>query len=233
MKLKDSIILILAVIIAIAVGVFAGYKLSESRNNKLEQNNNQVENNENNKEPDKKENLTKEELEYLREYINKKEINPFVHMRYDNSNEILVDSDEPFSNAFIMTYAVSAADFAKDATTEQYDVIVGDRVWAGSLKLVSMEDLSKFINETTNLTPSEDTLKQLFSYNNEVNAFIFGKSDTLYFPYKIKSSYKIDNRYYLTLKHDSTFQGSKEETEIELILIKENDKYYFYSCKHN
>ena len=60
MKLKDSIIIILAVVIAIVVGVFVGFKLSESKNDNPTTNNGTTNNNVNNNENTNNENVNKE-----------------------------------------------------------------------------------------------------------------------------------------------------------------------------
>lgn len=222
MKLKDSITLILVVIIAIAVGVFVGYKISENSNNKLEQNNNQIENNENNKEQNKKENLTTEELEYLQEYINKPEINPFIIMDYDNPNEILVDSlpEEEFGdNADILKYAFDLSDYAKAPTEEQYNVIEPGQQ---SIKLISSESMIKFLKETANINVMGENIMQIYKkyYNEKLDMFVFRISDSVYFEHNIESAYKFGNKYYLTLGKDGRI----------VTLIRENGKYYFYSC---
>lgn len=230
MKLKDSVILILVVIIAIAGGVFVGYKLGEKASDVLEPNDNQLENNENNnginnnEGQNKKESLTSEELEYLQEYINKPEINPFIIMGYSNPNEILIDTlpaDKFGDNADILRYAFFLSDYSIRLTEEQLNMI--EYPVGTEHKLISGQSMIKFLKETSNVDVTEEKIMEIYKdyYNEKLNSFIFRISDSIYFEYNIESSYKIGNKYYLTLD-----KGGRKVT-----LIKENGNYCFYSCE--
>ena len=140
-------------------------------------------------------------------------------MNYSNPEYILTQN-----NVEILKYSINGSNFSKNANENQNKVIWKDYETPPSTRVSSIEDLSLYIKEKTNYDLSTDKIKTAFIgyLNKALNLYYYTISDSIHEEHKIINGYRINNKLNITLDDNS-----------EVVLIYENNKYYFYSCNRN
>ena len=226
MKNKEKILIAIIIVLTIALIIVTSLLfIREANDNNTVQNNESTENSNNEENNNitkpEKQDLSSDELQYLQNYIDNASNNVFVNIAYNNPNEILTNSDYYGKNTEILRYGFFLSEYAIQATDAQKkEINNGEFIDVPvPIKVISGNDMVKYLKEKANLDTTVETLKEYFDFEEKLNLFYFAISDSSYFQYKITESYKIDNKYYLTLSDGKL-----------ITLIKENNNYYFYSC---
>ena len=168
---------------------------------------------------DSKEDLSADELDELESFINKIENNAFILIDYSNPKDILT-----IDNVDVLRYSINSSNFSRNANDNERKVIWNGYDAGVSTRVSSTDDLRLYMEEKTNYQVSFEEIKNAFSqyYNKELDLYYYLISDTLFESHKIVSGYRLDNKIYITLDDNS-----------DVVLIYDNDKYYFYSCDKN
>lgn len=224
MKKKNLGLIVLIIILSFLVIGLSGYIIYDKfLSNKTIMEQKTENNNTTATSKDEKRILNTEEIKRLETYINNPENNAFVLMEYLYPEEILMKN-----NIEILKYSINASNFSKNADENQKKII-----WEGaesqvSTRVSSIDDLSTYIAEKTGYKISTDKIKNAFvtHLNEELNLYYYLISDTIFREYRIidgyEIGYRVNKEIHLMLDDNS-----------EVVLIPDNDKYYFYSCKKN
>lgn len=170
---------------------------------------------------DEKRKLTDDEIKKIQAYINKPENNAFVLMEYSYPEEILNKS-----NIEILKYSINSSEFSRVADEKQKNIIWNGNEAQVSTRISSLEDINGYLDKKTGYEISTDKIKNAFSVylNKELNLYYYLISDTIFRDYKIidgyEIGYRINKEIHITLDDNS-----------EVVLLIDNDKYVFYSCK--
>lgn len=209
--MKKNIVIGVMVVVIVGVLSFIAY-----------QNNDRREVLDNNKQDndilfeDSKEDLSVDELDELESFINKIENNAFILIDYSNPKDILT-----IDNVDVLRYSINSSNFSRNANDNERRIIWNGYDAGVSTRVSSIDDLRLYMEEKTNYQVSFEEIKNALSqyYNKELDLYYYLISDTLFESHKIVSGYKIGNKIYITLDDYSN-----------VVLIYDNNKYYFYSC---
>ena len=92
-------------------------------------------------------------------------------------------------------------------------------------KFISEENLIKFLKEKMNYTYTTEELRDVFTYKESEKGYLDMISDSCQSNVTIKDGcYKLGNKYYITVNNE-------DNKEIELVLLENDNSYYFYSAK--
>ena len=227
MKYKKMIIIIFILIVAILSVV--GYLIYDnylSNNDELE---NKIkieeeitkENNNVDTSTDERKNLTADEIEKLQTYINIPENNAFVLIDFSNPEEILTKN-----NVEILKYSINSSEFSHVADENQKNVIWNGSEAQVSTRVSTIDDINTYLDEKTGYKFSTDKISNAFEryFNEELNLYYYLISDTIFREYKIidgyETGYRVNKEIHITLDDNK-----------EVVLLQDNNKYYFYSCK--
>ena len=219
MEKKNTGLIILVVVLSLLVLGLGGFIVYDKMMNKKEDIKTEEKENNIDNDIDEKVKLKEEELKKLETYINKIENNSFILMNYSKPEYILTEN-----NVQILKYSINGSEFSKEATEEENIIIFeGDIPFVDS-RVSSFNDINLYIKEKTNHEISSNMIQTAFSnyFNENLNLYVYLISDSNYEEHKIIDGYISNNEIHITLDNNS-----------EVVLIKENDKYYFYSCNRN
>lgn len=177
-----------------------------------------------NKETQARENLTKEEITDLTDFLNKTENNSFILMDYSSAMD-LIQNHKYQKHKEVLKYSIAASRYVKNATVEQclklYNVDSIDKI-NGETYLINENDFVSFFRDKLGVTFEKDFIKQVFKeyYNQDFQMYYFSMSDSAFTKTSIQSSYKIGDVYYLKLNHGQTVKMQKNG----------DSNYLFCSC---
>ena len=185
------------------------------------------------KNSDKSENLTKQEINEIEEFINNiNELNTgFLFVNYDNPEDLTKKLSE--YNILNLRYAIISSGYGRKAKTGDIIKIYNTKESNGTTCILTEQDLIDFFKEKINYECTEERIKHDFKeyYKESVNGYVFNASDSFYEELHIKNGYKIGNKYYLKFEFvDPVYET--DET-INLVLEKQTGYYTFYSCKNS
>lgn len=177
-----------------------------------------------NKNTQSRENLTKEEISDLTDFFNKTENNSFILMDYSSAMDLL-QNQKYQKHKEILKYSIAGSKYVKNATVEQclklYNFDSVDEI-TGTTYLINENNLILFFKDKLGVTFEKDFIKQVFKeyYNQDLQMYYFGMSDSAFTKTSIQSSYKIGDVYYLKLNHGQTVAMQKNGAS----------NYLFCSC---
>lgn len=177
-----------------------------------------------NKETQARENLTKEEITDLTDFLNKTENNSFILMDYSSAMD-LIQNHKYQKHKEVLKYSIAASRYVKNATVEQclklYNVDSIDKI-NGETYLINENDFVSFFRDKLGVTFEKDFIKQVFKeyYNQDFQMYYFSMSDSAFTKTSIQSSYKIGDVYCLKLNHGQTVKMQKNG----------DSNYLFCSC---
>ena len=189
----------------------------------------------------KNENLTKQEITEIEEFINNiNELNTgFLFVNYDNPEDLtkkLADEAVPQllgPTSINLRYAIIHSGYGRKAKTGDIIKIYNTKESNGTTCILTEQDLIDFFKEKINYEYTEERIKHDFKeyYKESVNGYVFNASDSFYEELHIKNGYKIGNKYYLKFEFvDPVYET--DET-INLVLEKQTGYYTFYSCENS
>lgn len=184
-----------------------------------------------------KQGLTKEETAKIEAFV--KENSSFSFINYNNPDDFVKHIGDENSEEFcdepairIIQYTLQQYRYTNEATNEQakntefFDVPVS---------LISEDNLIRFFKDKINYTYSKENLRKDFKdwYNEKLGCYAFSVSDALTNEnFELKNAYTIDNKYYLTFESPNILSDEGKD-EINLVIIKNNGAYQFYSCNNS
>lgn len=177
-----------------------------------------------NKNTQSRENLTKEEISDLTDFLNKTENNSFILMDYSSAMD-LIQNQKYQKHKEILKYSIAGSKYVENATVEQclklYNFDSIDKI-TGETYLINENNLVLFFKDKLGVTFEKDFIKQVFKeyYNQDFQMYYFGMSDSAFTKTSIQSSYKIGDVYYLKLNHGQTVKMQKNG----------DSNYLFCSC---
>lgn len=177
-----------------------------------------------------KQDLTSAEKSELTDFLNKGDNNSFVLMNYTSPFDLVTNYnkiDTEFHKEGTLKYSIAQSSYTSFANQQQIrQIFNGNDIEAGSVYLISEDNLIKYFEEKIDYKYSKEELKKAFknNFNSNLNTYFFWMSDSAQTKVEIKDGYKISNDYhtdyYLTLNH-----GQK------VILCKnQNSKIFFEIC---
>lgn len=181
-----------------------------------------------NTQENKKTQISDEESKEILKLLNGNASTSFVCVNYDKPENLFKEVFSPLSaDSETLAYAIMNSDYSTEASSEEVKILANGREEFGSFKVITEENLIKLFKEKTNYTYSKDTLRKAFNYNEKIKKYFAEKYDDLHYTFTIKSGYKINDKYYLTLPNPVLTDGK----DVELVVSKIDNIYYFYSCK--
>lgn len=177
-----------------------------------------------NKNTQSRENLTKEEISDLTDFLNKTENNSFILMDYSSAMD-LIQNQKYQKHKEILKYSIAGSKYVENATVEQclklYNFDSIDKI-TGETYLINENNLVLFFKDKLGVTFEKDFIKQVFKeyYNQDFQMYYFGMSDSAFTKTSIQSSYKIGDIYCLKLNHGQTVKMQKNG----------DSNYLFCSC---
>lgn len=175
-------------------------------------------------------NVTESEISEIEKFVNDKENQVFALINYNNPADLFTNEYNEHNIGEIIRYSLNESKYAIPSTTDQNKIIWGKNTAEISTKIVEIKDIIKFLNEKINYTYSENDIRKYFSINSTLDKYVVNVSDTLFRNFKITSLTKENDKYLVKL---SPAEGSITSKDIDVVLTKENGKYYFYSCNLN
>lgn len=211
-----------AAVVLVGVGIFTGTKLVGDKiitidNNGAQNSNLAADNN-----AEVKTDITKEESEEITAFLNDSINNPFTQISYDSPENLLENIDK--SHEFVLRYAIFNENnqYSNLPTSAQKSRLnLADMPY----KFISEENLIKFLKEKMNYTYPVEQLRNAFSYKESEKGYLDMISDSTQSDVTLEDGgYKLGNKYYITVTNENN-------KKIELVLIENDNSYYFYSAK--
>ena len=175
-------------------------------------------------------NVTESEISEIEKFVNDKENQVFALINYNNPADLFTNKYNEHNIGEIIRYSLNESKYAIPSTTDQNKIIWGKNTAEISTKIVEIRDIIKFLNEKINYTYSDNDIRKYFTINSKLDKYVLMVSDTLFTNFKVKSLTKENDKYLVKL---SPAEGSITSKDIDVVLTKENGKYYFYSCNLN
>ncbi len=160
----------------------------------------------------------------MTDFFNKTENNSFILMDYSSAMDLL-QNQKYQKHKEILKYSIAGSKYVKNATVEQclklYNFDSVDEI-TGTTYLINENNLILFFKDKLGVTFEKDFIKQVFKeyYNQDLQMYYFGMSDSAFTKTSIQSSYKIGDVYYLKLNHGQTVAMQKNGAS----------NYLFCSC---
>ena len=175
--------------------------------------------------------VTEAEIKEIEKFVNNTENQVFALINYNSPEELFTNKYNEHNISEMLRYSLNESKYAIPATTEQNKIIWkennGEMII--STKVTNISDIIEFLNEKLNYTYSENTIRKYFTIDSELDKYVIMVSDTLFGKFKVKNVTKDGNKYNVKLTPENTITSK----DIDIVLTKENDKYYFYSCNLN
>ena len=175
--------------------------------------------------------VTEEEIKEIEKFVNNTENQVFALINYNSPDELFTNKYNEHNISEKLRYSLNESKYAIPTTTEQNKIIWkennGDMII--STKVTNISDIIKFLNEKLNYTYSENDIRKYFTIDSELDKYVIMVSDTLFGEFKVKNATKDGNKYNVKLTPKNTITSK----DIDIVLTKENDTYYFYSCNLN
>ena len=188
--------------------------------------NNAKENNEQNS-------ISNAEISEIENFINDFKNQAFALTNYDNPEDLLKHEQNMYNIDRILSYSIKQSNYAIPANAEQNKAIWKNTNGEAmiSTRVVDIKDIVKFLKEKTNYDYSEAEVRNCFKVNSNLDKYVIQISDTIFINYKVKNVTKNGNKYSVKLYIPDSERA--EETDVDIVLTKDNGKYYFYSCNLN
>ena len=176
---------------------------------------------------------TENEISEIENFINDLKNQAFALTNYDNPEDLLKHEQNMSNIDRILSYSINQSEYAIPANAEQNKVIWektnGDAVI--STRVVDIKDIVKFLKEKTNYDYSEAEVRDCFKVNSDLDKYVIKISDTIFINYSVKNVTKNGDKYNVTLYNRDSVRN--DDPYVDVVLTKDNGKYYFYSCNLN
>ena len=185
------------------------------------------------KENNQQNSVSNAEISEIENFINDLKNQAFALTNYDNPQDLLKNEQNLHNISDVLSYSIKQSGYAIPANAEQNKVIWNTTNGEAltSTMVVDIKDIVKFLKEKTNYDYSEAEVKNCFKVTPEIDKYVIQITDTIFKNYKIKNVTKNGDKYNVKLYvPDSERVG---ETDVDIVLTKDNGKYYFYSCNLN
>lgn len=202
------IVILLALVVLFATGTIS-FKSNETGNNQTSEDTNNYTNDTTNT----REDLSSDEINELNTFFDvyKSNVNALMEfVTFSNPLELLDKNNVNISNnSYYLQIILNASKYSQQLDSDS--VIISSITLAG---------IKSQLNDLTNYDYSDADVKNYFSifYKEDKDAYVVPTPGGAAMTGVITSSYKIGNKYYVTLSNN-----------INVVLQKVNNKYYFYS----
>lgn len=170
--------------------------------------------------------ITDVEKEQIEKFINNFDNYALSMFDYSEPKNILREDDNTLigNPADYLSYSIRSYNSAQ-LSEQEIDLISDDEGFFGETYSTTGNIINDYFKEKTNQLFDKEIVKKAFLqyYFDEIDKYVFYMTDTLFGEkLYVKDGYKEKNKYYISLTNKT-----------KLVILINNDQYYFYSCKIN